>query len=416
MSKLLGALLLGGYSFLILPAIVLITASFFDRHQTSGQPSRSRLLAFLILTAMVLALLGLLIWFNPYGREINSSLPGFGVLIVLVALLGYLLHNARTLASFWSREKVLASFFALAFLGLFVFLWLGDRYALIATVTLALSLAITLSLSRVGYPVLGILSLLILSALILTTGGWIYIPGADLPAWFRTALGIVTVVSMILAVLLPAGLFYASLQAPAPDKKPRLLWSLVLSIILLAGAVYQIFWDGIWSSAHARAFEDHLPFAHFLLSLIAGVLLTIMLSGYRKWVGPIYTILVTTVAVLALSWGWDVSAFEMTERRAATVDQAVVNYHRDHGVYPASLADLSPRYLLFLSPPVVVRTGGWCYQSTEDSYRLGYISGDFTYFEREFKVETFAQRGELPAGTWACDELRTRFEALEFVF
>jgi hypothetical protein len=177
-----------------------------------------------------------------------------------------------------------------------------------------------------------------------------------------------------------------------------------------------LLWEGIWSAAHARAFEDHLPFAHFMLSLIAGVLLALMLRGYRKWVGPIYTILVTTIVVLAFAWGWNLSAFETTERRVATVDQAIVNYHRDHGLYPASLADLSPRYLLFLSPPVVVRTGGWCYQSTEDSYRLGYISGDFTYFEREFKVETFAQRGELPAGTWACDELRTRFEALEFVF
>jgi hypothetical protein len=416
MSKLLAALLLGGYSFLILPAIVLIAASFFDRSQTPGQPSRSRLLTFLTLTALVLALLGLLIWFNPYGREISSSLPAFGMLVVLVALLVYLLHNARALTGLWTTDKALFILFALAYLGLFIFLGLADLFAFSATVVLALTFALILYLPRAGYPTLGILSLLTLAVLIFTTGGGIYIPGADLPAWSRTAFSILTVVTLLTSILLPAGLLYASLRVSTSVKKPHLLWSLLLSAILLAGSAYQLLWEGIWSSAHARAFEDHLPFAHFMLSLIAGVLLALMLRGYKKWTGPLYTFLVTTIAVLAFVWGWNLSAFEMTERRAATLDQAIVNYHRDHGLYPASLADLSPRYLLFLSPPVVVRTGGWCYQSTEDSYRLGYISGDFTYFEREFKVEIFAQRGELPAGTWACDELRTRFEAMELVF
>lgn len=416
MSNLINLLLLGGYSFLVLPAVILIAATLFDRSTPPEQPSRTRLLVFLTLTALLLALLGLLIWFNPYGREINSSLPAIGVLIVLVALLVYLIHYAHALSSLWSTEKAFITLFALAYLGLFGFLWLADPFAFIATVVLALALAFILYLPRAGYPFLGILSLLTLTALIFTSGGWIYIPGADLPTWSRTLLSILTVVALLTSILLPAGLFYASLRPTSPLKKTHLVWSLVLSVVLLAGAAYQVFWEGIWSSAHARAFEDHLPFAHFLLSLIAGVLLALLLNGYKKWIGPLYTILVTTVAVVTFARGWNVSAFEMTAHRAETVDQAIINYRREHGNYPASLADLSPRHLLFLPPPVIVRTGGWCYQSSGDSYRLGYISGDFTYFERKFRVETYAQSGDVPAATWACDELRARFETMELAY
>jgi hypothetical protein len=119
--------------------------------------------------------------------------------------------------------------------------------------------------------------------------------------------------------------------------------------------------------------------------------------------------------VVAFARGWNVSAFEMTERRAGLVDAAIVAYYDEHGSYPSDLSDISPRYLLILPPPVVVRTGGWCYQSTGGAYRLGYISGDFTYFEQEFKVETYSQAGELLQDP-VCDELRARFQAKEFVY
>ena len=50
-----------------------------------------------------------------------------------------------------------------------------------------------------------------------------------------------------------------------------------------------MYWDGIWSAAHARAFEDHLPFSQLLLSLAAGVVLALLLQGRRRWVGVVYT-------------------------------------------------------------------------------------------------------------------------------
>ena len=416
MSNLLSALLLGGYSFLILPAILVIGASFMDRSQNPEQPSRIRLLIFLSLTALVLALLGLLIWFNPYGREISSSLPAYGVLIVLVPMLAYLVYHARELAGLWPNERNLVIIFLLVYLALFILLWFADPVAFYTTFVLTLVIALAWSLPRAGYAFLGTLSLLTLVALVFTSGGWIFIPNADLPAWFLTALSVLMGIVLLFSILLPAGLIYASLRASTPLKKSLLLWSLVLSVVLLVGAAYQIAWDGIWSSAHARAFEDHLPFIHFVLSLIAGVLLALTLRGPRRLVGPLYTILVTALAVLALAWGWHLSAFEMTASRAAAVDRAIENYYRENGVYPAYLSELSPRYLLILPPPVVVRTGGWCYQSDGVAYRLGYISGDFTYFEQDFRVETYVQIGNLSSETWACDDLLARFQAKELMY
>ena len=416
MPDLLHMLLLGGYTFLVLPAGILIAVSLFDFSKNLEQPSRRRLLTFLILTALVLALLGLLIWFNPYGRKINSSLPAMGMLIVLIAMLGYLVYHARGLADLWSKDRSLAIIFTLVYLGLFAFLWLADPVAFYVTCVLTLGIALAWFIPRSGLVSLGILSLLTLATLLFTGGGWLFIPSADLPAWYQTILPILTGVALLISILLPAGLLYASLRTSPSPKRLHILWSLVLGIILLAGAAYQTLWDGIWSSAHARAFEDHLPFIPFLLSLIAGVFLALTLRGWRRLVGPLYIVLVTAITVAALAQGWKLSAFEITEHRAAAVKGAVENYYQENGVYPARLAELSPRYLPFLLPPVVVRTGGWCYQAGNDFYRLGYISGDFTYFESDFRVETYAQEGNIPIGDWACDGLRARFQAKELTY
>ena len=415
MSKLLSVLLLGGYSFLVLPAIIVFIGTLMDRSHNSEQPSRRRLLVFLSLAALLLALLGLLIWFNPYGSEISSSLPAYGVLVILAPFLAYLVYHVRKLADLWSEDRNLIIIFSLTYLALFALLWFADPIAFYMTFVLTIGIALTWYIPRAGLASLGIISVLTLATLVITSGGWIFIPGADLSNWSRMALSIATVVTMLISLLLPAGLLYTSLHS-SPIKKSRMLWNLALSAILLAGVAYQVAWDGIWSSTHARAFEDHLPFVHFMVSLAAGVFLSTTLRSWRRLAGPLYTVLVTAVTMLALVQGWNLSAFEITESRAAVVKVALENYYQENGMYPARLDDLSPAYLLFLPPPVVVRTGGWCYQAGDEFYRLGYISGDFTYFDSDFRVETYAQAGDLPSGDWACDELIARFQAGELTY
>jgi hypothetical protein len=69
--------------------------------------------------------------------------------------------------------------------------------------------------------------------------------------------------------------------------------------------------------------------------------------------------------------------------------------------------------LLYLPQPVVVRQAGWCYQGGEDFYRLGYVSGSFTYFQANFLTEIFSQAGSPPEREWSCDEWIAQFEAGE---
>jgi hypothetical protein len=136
-----------------------------------------------------------------------------------------------------------------------------------------------------------------------------------------------------------------------------------------------------------------------------------MLRGWRRLAGPAFTVIVTVFVTFVFTLGWNVSAFDLTESRAARVNQAIERYYQDYGRYPESLDALTPNYVLFLPAPVVVGNAGWCYQGGENYYRLGYVSGAFTYSQSDFFAEVFAQSGNLPSeGSWDCDELVASFQ------
>lgn len=421
---LLKAFIFSGYLILFVPVVVIsLVARFFpmdqadqgnaDKNHPVDKNYRLRLYVLLGCTAFSLGLLDVLIWFNPYGREINSSLSAIGLMPVVVALLAFCLRRWRDIARLWPTDKILLVPLGLIGVVLLAFLWLAEQSTFYITTALTV-LLVLVWWATTGWStgLLTILSLVILGFLLLG-GGAFYTPTLHQPTWLRSTVELGAGFSIWLAIPLAAGLVYASLRPGMRLTGRELAWRVGLIAILLAGIIYQVYWDGIWSSAHARAFEDHLPFVHFLISLLAGVLLLFTLRGWRRIAGPGFILVVTTLAVLALTWGWKVSAFELTEHRAAQVDQAVKRYFQEHNSYPADLAALIPRYLLVQLPPVVVRQGGWCYQGGQDYYRLGYISGKFTYSRADFVVKVHAQAGNLPEGGWFCDELVSKFKAKE---
>ena len=416
MSALNNLVMWGQYfCFFLLPAVVVVLGAWWIGSKDQGDLARRRLLLLLVTAALSLALLDLLIWTNPYGREISSSLPAFGVLPVSVALLVLILIKPGEIARLWATDRAILAALILVIGIMSGLLWLAEprTFYVIVILVVALSGAWLVG-TRSGSALLTLLSLLSLGCLVFASGGAYFTPGPDDPAWWQTALTVMTIAGMLLAIFLPPAVLYASLRGEAALDWRRFTWRLALVVIMLSGIAYQVFWDGIWSAAHARAFEDHLPFVHFLLCLMAGLLLTFSLHGQRRWAGPAYVVLVTTVTTLALILGWNVSAFKLTGRRAARVDEAVADFYQDNGRYPDSLAELTPHYLLYLPPPVVVRQGGWCYQGGQDFYRLGYVSGHFTYFEADFYAETYAQAGELPPGSWNCDHLVAKFNTGQY--
>lgn len=417
MSLLRDLLPLAAYLFLLVPAVIVVAGAWLVRAEDLEPPDRKRLLALLFTALLALALLVLLIWTNPYGRSISSSIPALGLMPVLVALLVLTARKAGDIARLWSTDKVTLAAVGLVSLILFGLLWLAEPITFYTVMILAAISALAWIIGEhSGQPLLVALSLICAGILILTGGGAFFTPGLEDPAWLRIAVQIGAGIATLLAIFLGAAALFGGLRGEAALSWGRLGWRLALAAILMISSAYVVFWDGIWSAAHARAFEDHLPFAHVLFSLIAGVLLALSLRGRRRLAGPVYVVLMGVATTLALIWGWQVSAFELTERRAAQVNQAITQFQQDKGRYPASLAELTPRYLLYLPPPVVTHQGGWCYQGGEDYYRLGYVSGDFTYFMVDFWVKIHAQSGEPPQENWNCEQLLARFEAGELAY
>ncbi len=392
---------------LIVPSLLVVVGMVIVGSRRAEGWERRRLLFLLAATAAALALLNLLILTNPYGRETSSSLSALGMLPVAVALLATLLDQADEVKRLWYKDRAFLLGLALATLALLGVLWWLEKRTLYTVLLPTLMMALALLLARrAGLLWLTMLSLVVAAGLLWLGGGWFWTPDMFAPAWQVTLRGILLGACLLLAIFLPAALLYASLKGDGAIERKKLAWSLALSALLVGCAAYQVFWDGIWSAAHARAFEDHLPFAHLLTSLAAGVLLALLLHGRRRWAGAAYTLSVMALSVMALSAGWRVSAFEVTAQRAERVDQAINAYQVDHGSYPGSLAEMTPSYLLHLSPPVVVRQGGWCYQGGKDGYRLGYVSGDFTYFEADFREEIYSQQGDGQINqAWRCDEM-----------
>jgi hypothetical protein len=105
------------------------------------------------------------------------------------------------------------------------------------------------------------------------------------------------------------------------------------------------------------------------LNLLQENNLCIRFFGYPDPKGAdVYTLTVVVLCIVALSAGWKVSAFELMAQRMVV---AINAYREAQGSSPKEMGELSPRYILYLPPPVVVRQGGWCYQESPEGYRRG---------------------------------------------
>jgi hypothetical protein len=401
---------MGLFLFLIAPALVVVLGVSLLEKRSGEQSARRNLYTLMAAVVIALGCLDLLIWTNPYGRRISSSLPALGTLPALVALLALLARKSREIAQQWSTDKLLLAGLGLIGLVLAGFLWVGEPTTFYAV--LALTLVLTLAWwagSRPRGLLLVILSLVCLCILFITGGGAVFTPRLDYPAWVITALQVLAGVGMVLAIFLASALLYISLHSPEGIVWVDAAWRILLAILLVAGSAYIVYWDGVWSSMHARAFEDHLPFAQLLLAMMAGSLLALALPGWRKLTGLAFVFVICAVTIQALLWGWNVSAIELTENRAQRVNMAIERFYQSNGRYPGSLEELTPRYMLYVPPPVIVRLGGWCYQGGQDYYRLGYVSGQFTYQQAVFEAHIFDQAGNIPASGWNCDQMVDKF-------
>ena len=138
-------------------------------------------------------------------------------------------------------------------------------------------------------------------------------------------------------------------------------------------------------NATARAAEDHLPFFEVLVAVIAGMVLTSRLTSCSR-IGVAFTLLVPALAA----------------------------YRAEKGVYPPTLAALTPDFTFFILGPLTGRDQIWCYEGGDDDYQLGCV-----YYQRYYRdtyptpfftIKIHNRVGPVPDRPWMCEEEIKRVE------
>ena len=187
----------------------------------------------------------------------------------------------------------------------------------------------------------------------------------------------------------------------------RAALALVFFPLLLTLVGLQIMLASIWDIATDGLVGGFLVFVVNISVLGSGALLAWFLPRWWK----LASIGFIVVAMAAASWGnyfgtyvpygkWGQLPHIMTEARAKMINEALQRYHTTTGSYPAALADLTPRYLVYLPTPYIIPGQTWCYESGADYYRLGYINRD--YFSSPQEVTIFASGGVMPEPDFIC--------------
>jgi hypothetical protein len=99
----------------------------------------------------------------------------------------------------------------------------------------------------------------------------------------------------------------------------------------------------------------------------------------------------------------------VTEQRAEAVNRAIQRYHKQNGAYPRTLTDLTPRYLMYISNPLIIPGQTWCYEGGDNYYRLGYVHRQF--FSSPASVRVHAVVGKPSVSAWGCEDEAAKYPA-----
>jgi hypothetical protein len=233
----------------------------------------------------------------------------------------------------------------------------------------------------IGVRVWTVAGLLILAGLLYPTSGLM----GGLPTPIGIAVFLLPEAALVVSGMLvasavrlrfPSGERYlhAGVSAPAlraDDTRSIIAW-LVLAGLLLAKTLHNLYWLTMWDNTY-----DPLGYFWLAAPLIAvwstGIVMSISLPGRRKLAAG-YAVLVVALLIGVSSRAQSVDFRALTEDRAARIVAAIEAYRAQAGTYPASLDELTPRYAFTLPGPMILYGQGWCYNSGEGYYRLGYVN------------------------------------------
>lgn len=175
----------------------------------------------------------------------------------------------------------------------------------------------------------------------------------------------------------------------------------ITGILLIAGTAYALYWHTIWDSTSDGLASIFILLPSILVAIGSGIVIAIKGNVPAKITGILLGFLIPILLINVQESGWQVSYHEITENRAARIENALEKYFEREGNYPAQLSELTPRDMLFVRPPVILMGEEWCYQGQMDSYRLGAVYRE--YFSTPFSIREYVSAGD-PDDVWDCEE------------
>jgi hypothetical protein len=315
-------------------------------------------------------------------------------------ILGVLALLALQLRRFWKpsrRDLLVALVLILIAIPASRLPWSGDLFGFLAGTLVFALLALWIPRSGSGY--LALLSL----------AGMVYLwigNTVDRPALVVGNLWpVLSFVHLPLLVTVPAALVYRAIRSQADQTLSTglRLFYLALGGLVLGYFAYSIYWYSVWDQTSDGLGGIFYSLYGSIVAVAAGLVLTFLLPRWRRLSGVAFAVLVPMLFNQAFRSGWEVSYHQLTEERADKIEAALGRYNADYGRYPQELEELSPRYLMGVPGPIILRTVGWCYRAGEDHYRLGTFYRE--YFSLPISFRLYAQAGD-PPDEWACEEVQ----------
>ena len=194
-----------------------------------------------------------------------------------------------------------------------------------------------------------------------------------------------------LALVNAAFLLYSGLSLRSSEPQARIVIPVFfVGILLIIGTLFKIYDLTVWDNTY-DSLKYILLFAPMLAVLLSGLTLLIALPSKTKLAGIAYLLLAPALMIWVSTLAQRVDFRALTSQRADRVVQAIESFYAREERYPASLSELTPRYILALPEPVIIYGQTWCYESGDGYYRLGYVDrehwSDPRMIGRNFKAE-----------------------------
>lgn len=406
------------------PILLLIIIGMLIRIRGNPETAERRYFLFLIWTSagsLALILINWILPASPFGIVVTvlfSIIPGLTVLTLLHSREWYTLSNR-------AKHPILLILIILltaTILQVVILNQKGDGRQLEA-ILFGVSLLVITAFLLIAWKwadrhplLLGSIPILYLALFNATEMGALSLPNESVPQWL-TALGALAYLAIPgITISVIATLTMSALNgSPASDESKPVAWRpiigrLVLVIILYGCLLYSYFWLWLWDGTDDGIRGLFVIIASAITAISAGLVMVMTISGWRRWMGLIFPIVVAVplylVVITGTGMNGTVSNYTVTEERAVRIQQAIENHHAKTGSYPLRLGELVPREMLRIPLPMIIPGEAWCYQGGPSYYRLGAVYREH-WSSPYFSVRVYASDGDIPEISWVCDEKLT---------